>query len=186
MTGFDRPLHGRHVAEVESRLGHEIDVSANPLPVHVGSLDLRNFDAVEQLPRDDVERQRPGASVGVADFDFVDGVIVEVRRDFANGDITPFALVVGHSDAGEMLDDLGHVAVGQPADFVAAATSTTPMALRFWSMARRWLARWPVMTMPACGALSLGSWSVGWTCACAAPATHNARNETPIWRLHGF
>src|SRR3546814_11698687 len=89
--------------------------------VEVGGLRLGHLDAIEQLPRDDVERQAAGVAVGIAEFEAVDGIVVEVRRDAADRDIASLTLVVLDADAGQPLDHLGHVAVGKLADLVARA-----------------------------------------------------------------
>src|SRR3546814_8318915 len=48
------------LGEVERGLGHEVDHAADALRVEVGGLRLGHLDAIEQLPRDDVERQAAG------------------------------------------------------------------------------------------------------------------------------
>src|SRR3546814_8743492 len=59
-----------------------------------------------------------GVAVGIAEFEAVDGVVVEVRRDAADRDIASLTLVVLDADAGQPLDHLGDVAVGKLADLV--------------------------------------------------------------------
>src|SRR3546814_8998602 len=51
------------LGEVERGLGHEVDHAADALRVEVGGLRLGHLDAIEQLPRDDVERQAAGVAV---------------------------------------------------------------------------------------------------------------------------
>src|SRR3546814_634210 len=59
-----------------------------------------------------------GVAVGIAEFEAVDGIVVEVRRDAADRDIASLTLVVLDADAGQPLDHLGDVAVGKLADLV--------------------------------------------------------------------
>src|SRR3546814_1176102 len=50
------------LGEVERGLGHEVDHAADALRVAVGGLRLGHLDAIEQLPRDDVERSEEHTS----------------------------------------------------------------------------------------------------------------------------
>src|SRR3546814_18686865 len=60
-----------------------------------------------------------GVAVGIAAFEAVDGIVVEVRRDAADRDIASLTLVVLDADAGQHLDHPGDVAVGKLADLIA-------------------------------------------------------------------
>ncbi len=106
------------LGEVERGLSHEVDRAADTLRIENGGLRLGHLDAVEQLPRDDVERQTARVAVGVAELEAVDGIIVEVRRNTADRDIASLALIILHADAGQALDHFGDVAVGKLADLV--------------------------------------------------------------------
>src|SRR3546814_15060460 len=68
------------LGEVERGLGHEVDHAADALRVEVGGLRLGHLDAIEQLPRDDVERQAAGVAVGIAELEAVEEYVVEFRR----------------------------------------------------------------------------------------------------------
>src|SRR3546814_5760716 len=108
MVSEDGGMEGLwHVCFFKQKTAYEMRISdwssdGCSADLEVGGLRLGHLDAIEQLPRDDVERQAAGVAVGIAEFEAVDGIVVEVRRDAADRDIASLTLVVLDADAGQI------------------------------------------------------------------------------------
>lgn len=106
--------------EIERLLRREVQRAADPLAVHVGRRRLLHLHAAQQLAAHHVQRNEAASAFGfgVAKRHAVDRDVVEARTDAANLDEPPFAFLEQHRHAGDAVQRLPDVLVGQPPDFV--------------------------------------------------------------------
>ena len=94
--------------------------AADALPVHVGRGRLEHLDAGEQFAADDVEWHQASAALrlAVTERQAVDGDVVESRADASNLDEAALTLLEQHRDAGDAIERLADILVGQSADLI--------------------------------------------------------------------
>ena len=113
-------LNGQQVLFAVKGAGRaDFNRAANGVAIHirgVGFLNLNRFDAVRA---DDVQRDRAYVAFRCGQADAVQRAAVEFGVKAADGDETPFALVVQDVDAGQAADGFGDVLVGELPDGVA-------------------------------------------------------------------
>jgi hypothetical protein len=115
VAAADRPEKPERIRRL---LHDQVDAAANRITVHVGRDRLGDLDRLQQLGRDNVERNLAKQRIGRRDALAVDHHGIEPRLGAADDDVAALALILGNRDARHALGCFGRVAIRKRPDAI--------------------------------------------------------------------